>query len=53
MLSMMNVRYAVTASLNPIPPGWHEVTVDHQSRLIENERVCRARSCRATREAAR
>ena len=39
MLSMMNVRYAVTAVADPIPPGWHEVTVDHQSRLIENERV--------------
>src|SRR5207253_8484163 len=39
MLSMMNVRYAVTAVADPIPPGWREVTVDHQSRLIENERV--------------
>jgi hypothetical protein len=39
MLSMMNVRYAITAVGDPIPPGWHEVTVDHRSRLIENERV--------------
>jgi hypothetical protein len=39
MLSMMNVRYAVTGAADPIPPGWHHVTVDHQSRLIENERV--------------
>jgi hypothetical protein len=39
MLSMMNVRYAVTAVNDPIPSGWHEVTVDHRSRLIENESV--------------
>jgi len=39
VLSMMNVRYAVTGAGDPIPPGWHEVTIDHQSRLIENERV--------------
>lgn len=38
-LSAMNVRYAVTGVADPIPPGWHEVTVDRQSRLIENERV--------------
>src|SRR5213075_1798698 len=39
MLSMMNVRYAITGVTEPIPPGWHEVTVDHRSRLIENEHV--------------
>ena len=39
MLSMMNVRYAITALTDPIPSGWHQVTVDHRSRLIENERV--------------
>jgi hypothetical protein len=39
MLSMMNVRYAVQGTWEPLPPGWREVTVDHQSRLIENERV--------------
>jgi hypothetical protein len=39
MLSMMNVRYAVIAAADEIPPGWHSITVDHQSRLIENERV--------------
>ena len=39
MLSMMNVRYAIQGTWEPIPPGWREVTVDHQSRLIENGRV--------------
>jgi hypothetical protein len=39
MLSMMNARYAVIGAADVIPSGWHEVTVDHQSRLIENERV--------------
>jgi hypothetical protein len=38
-LSMMNVRYAVVAAADPIPAGWHHVTLDHGSRLIENERV--------------
>ena len=39
MLSMMNVRFAVTSVNDPIPSGWHQVMIDHQSRLIENERV--------------
>ena len=39
MLSMMNVRFAVTSVHDAIPPGWREVTIDHQSRLIENERA--------------
>jgi len=39
MLSMMNVRFAVTSVNDPVPPGWREVITDHQSRLIENERV--------------
>ena len=38
-LSMMNVRYAIIGAADAIPPGWHRVTVDHQSQLIENERV--------------
>jgi hypothetical protein len=39
MLSMMNARYAIQGTWEPVPPGWHEVTVDRQSRLIENEHV--------------
>lgn len=39
MLSMMNVRFGIQAIWEPVPPGWREVTVDHQSRLIENQRV--------------
>ena len=39
MLSMLNVRFAIVPQSDPIPPGWHDVTLDHGSRLIENERV--------------
>ena len=30
---------AVTSVNDSIPNGWREITIDHQSRLIENERV--------------
>jgi hypothetical protein len=39
MLSMLNVRFAVVPKDDPIPPDWRDVTTDHNSRLIENERV--------------
>jgi hypothetical protein len=39
MLSMTNVRYAIYPAWEAVPPGWRQVTVDRQSRLIENERV--------------
>lgn len=39
MLSMLNVRFAVVPKDDPIPPGWRDVSFDHGSRLIENERV--------------
>ena len=39
MLSMLNVRFAVVPKDDPIPPGWRDVTTDHGSLLIENERV--------------
>jgi hypothetical protein len=39
MLSMLNVRFAVVPKDDPIPPGWRDVTIDHDSRLIENQRV--------------
>ena len=39
MLSMLNVRFAVVPKDDPIPAGWRDVTSDHGSRLIENERV--------------
>jgi len=38
-LSMMNVRFALVDVSDPIPPGWHNVTHDIWTRLIENERV--------------
>jgi hypothetical protein len=39
MLSMLNIRFAVVPKDEPIPPGWRDVTTDHNSRLIENEHV--------------
>lgn len=39
ILSMMNVRYSVIEGWAPIPPGWHEVNVERNTRLIENEHV--------------
>ena len=39
MLSMLNIRFAVVPQNDEIPPGWRDVTTDHGSRLIENERV--------------
>ncbi len=39
ILSMMNVRFALVDVSEPIPAGWHNVTVDVWTRLIENERV--------------
>ncbi|HEX9160646.1 MAG TPA: YfhO family protein, partial [Thermoanaerobaculia bacterium] len=39
ILSMMNVRFAFLNVSDPIPPGWHNVTFDMYTRLIENERV--------------
>ena len=37
IVSMMNVRYAVTETWQATPPGWREVAVDANSRLLENE----------------
>lgn len=39
MLSMLNVRFAIVPKDDPVPPGWRDVTTDHNSRLIENEAV--------------
>jgi hypothetical protein len=39
MLSMLNVRFAIVPKGDPIPAGWSDVTVDHDSRLIENRSV--------------
>jgi hypothetical protein len=39
MLSMLNVRFAVVPKDDRIPDGWRDVTADHGSRLIENQRV--------------
>ena len=39
ILSMMNLRFAVTDVSEPIPSGWREVSHELQSRLVENERV--------------
>jgi len=39
IVSMMNVRYSVLEGWTPIPLGWHEVNVELNTRLIENEHV--------------
>jgi hypothetical protein len=39
ILSMLNLRFAVTNVSEPIPPGWREVSRELNSRLVENERV--------------
>ena len=39
MLSMLNVRFAVVPKGDPIPTAWRAVMIDHDSALIENERV--------------
>jgi hypothetical protein len=39
ILSLMNVRYAVTELATPVPDGWHVATVDRASQLLENDRV--------------
>ena len=39
MLSMLNIRFAVVPKNDDIPAGWHSINTDHDSRLIENERV--------------
>jgi hypothetical protein len=39
ILSMLNIRYALTDAGDPIPPGWHEVMTERGTRLLENERV--------------
>jgi hypothetical protein len=39
ILSMMNVRYALIDVSDPIPPEWRHVTVEKNTRLIENERA--------------
>lgn len=39
LLSMMNVRYAITWDRDPPPPGWREVARQKGSMLIENTRA--------------
>ena len=39
ILSMLNLRFAVTNVADPIPAGWHEVSRELRSHLLENERV--------------
>jgi Bacterial membrane protein YfhO len=39
ILSMLNLRFAVTNASDAIPPGWHEVSRELRSHLLENERV--------------
>lgn len=39
MLSMLNIRFAVVPKDDAIPPGWRDVTTDHNTRLIENQHV--------------
>ena len=39
ILSMLNLRFAVTNISDPIPKGWHEVSRELQSHLLENDHV--------------
>src|SRR5437764_775267 len=36
---MLNIRFAVVPKGDEIPTGWRDVATDHDSRLIENERL--------------
>lgn len=39
ILSMLNLRFAVTGIAEPVPAGWREVSRQLDSRLLENEHV--------------
>lgn len=38
-VAMVNLKYALLDVSDPIPAGWHDVTFDIYTRLIENEHV--------------